>query len=170
MLKNLLRYLYVDDSTTSSNSFNQGVKFYTVAKKYLSNGGFGLRKWATNDLQLRDYVNNHEQPLESSEISENELAYVENELGISDKYRIVFWLKWNIGKDIFEFEFSDIAESGLGLVYTKRNILKIGASFFHPLRLVCQVVLVVLSFRKAVEVEVEISSAMLWSDSEIDIY
>ena len=119
---------------------------------------------------MRDYINNHEQPLESSEISENELAYVENELGISDKYRIVFWLKWNIGKDIFEFEFSDIAESGLGLVYTKRNILKIGASFFHPLRLVCQVVLVVLSFRKVLEVEVEIRSVTLWSDSEIDIY
>ena len=39
------------------------------------------------------------------------------------------------------FEFSDIAESELGLVYTKRNILKIGASLFYPLRLVCLVVL-----------------------------
>ena len=38
-------------------------------------------------------------------------------------------LNWNIDKDIFVFEFNDIAESGLGLVYTKRNILKIGASF-----------------------------------------
>ena len=39
------------------------------------------------------------------------------------------------------FEFSDITESGLGLVYTRRNILKIGATFFDPLRLVCPVVL-----------------------------
>ena len=50
-------------------------------------------------------------------------------------------LNWNIDKDIFVFELSDIAESGLGLVYAKWNILKIGASFFDPLGLVCPVVL-----------------------------
>ena len=47
---------------------------------------------------------------------------------------------WNIDKDIFVFEFSDVAESGLGLVYTKRKILKISASFFNPWGLVCPVV------------------------------
>ena len=132
VLKKLLRNLYVDDSTTSFNSFNQGVEFYIIAKKRLSNGGFDLRKWATNDPKLRDYINNHEQSLESSEISENELTYVENELGVSDNYRKVLGLNWNIDKDIFVFEFSDIAESGLGLVYTERNSLKISASFFDP--------------------------------------
>ena len=33
VLKKLLRDLYVDDSTTSFNSFNEGVEFYTIAKK-----------------------------------------------------------------------------------------------------------------------------------------
>ena len=42
LLKRLLRDLYVDDSTTSFNSFNKGVKFYATAKKCLSNGGFDL--------------------------------------------------------------------------------------------------------------------------------
>ena len=74
VLKKILRDLYADDSTTSFNSFNQGVEFYTIAKKYSSNGGFDLRKWATNDHKLRDYINNHKQPLEPSEISENELT------------------------------------------------------------------------------------------------
>ena len=89
VLKKLLRDLYVDDSTTSFNLFNQGVEFYTMAKKCLSSGGFDPQKWATNDPKLRDYINNHEQSLESSEISENELTHhVENELGVSDNYRI----------------------------------------------------------------------------------
>ena len=70
MYRKILRDLYVDDSTTSFNSFNQGVEFYTIAKKCLSNGGFDLRKWATDDPKLRDYISNHEQSLESSEISE----------------------------------------------------------------------------------------------------
>ena len=39
------------------------------------------------------------------------------------------------------FEFSDIADNELGLVYTKWDILKIGASFLDPLELVCPVVL-----------------------------
>ena len=42
VLKKLLRNLYVDDSTTSFNSFNQGVEFYVIAKKCLSNRGFDL--------------------------------------------------------------------------------------------------------------------------------
>ena len=66
MLKMLLRDLHVDDSTSSLNSFNQSVEFYTIAKKYLSNCGFDLRKVATSDPKLRDYINNHEQPLNSS--------------------------------------------------------------------------------------------------------
>ena len=60
--------------------------------------------------KLRDYINNHEQPFESSEISENELTYVENELGVTDNYRKVLVLNWNIDKDIFLVEFSDAAE------------------------------------------------------------
>ena len=52
VLKRLLRNLYVDDSTISFNSFNQGVEFYTIAKKYLSKGGFDFRKWETNDPKL----------------------------------------------------------------------------------------------------------------------
>ena len=60
--------------------------------------------------KLRDYINNHEQPFESSEISEIELTYVENELGITDNYRKVLVLNWNTDKDIFVVEFSDIAE------------------------------------------------------------
>ena len=78
---------------------------------------------------MRDYLNNHEQSLESNEISENELIYAENEPSVSDNYRKVLGLNWNIDKDIFVFEFSDIAESGLGLIYTKQNILKIIALF-----------------------------------------
>ena len=62
----LLRDLHVDDSTSSLNSFNQSVEFYTIAKKYLSNCGFDLRKAAASDPKLRDYINNHEQPLNSS--------------------------------------------------------------------------------------------------------
>ena len=59
--------------------------------------------------KLRDYINNHEQPFESSEIRENELTYVENELGVTDNYRKVLVLNWNTDEDIFVVEFSDIA-------------------------------------------------------------
>ena len=109
-----------------------------------------------NDPKLRDYINNHEQSLESSEIIENELTYVENELGASDNYQKVLGLNWNIDKDIFMFEFSNISESGLGLVYTKPNILKISVSFFDPLSLVCPVVLQAkLLFHELCELKVD---------------
>ena len=103
--------MHVDDSTFSFDSFNQGVEFYIL--RCLSNGGLDLRKWATNDPKLRDYINNHEQSVESSETGENELTYVENELGVSDNYWKVLGLNLNIDKEIFVFEFSDIAESNI---------------------------------------------------------
>ena len=95
--------MHVYDSTASFNLFNQGVEFYAIAKNCLFNGGFDLRRWAANDPKLKDYVTNHEQSLESSSISENELIYVENDLGVSYKYWKVLGLNWNIDKDIFVF-------------------------------------------------------------------
>ena len=71
---------------------------------------FWSSKMGNKRSKLRDYINNHEQPFESSEISEIELTYVENELGITDNYRKVIVLNWNTDKDIFVVEFSDIAE------------------------------------------------------------
>ena len=81
--------------------------------KCLSHGGFDLRQWATIDLKLRDYINSYEQSLESGKISENELTYVENELGVSDNYRKVLVLHCNIDKSIFVFEFSQCDRVGL---------------------------------------------------------
>ena len=49
-----------------------------------------------------------------------------------------------------------MTESGLGLLYTKQNILKISTSFFDPLRLVCRVVLQAkLLFQELCELKVD---------------
>ena len=54
------------------------------------------------------------------------------------------------------FEFRDIADSELGLVYTKWDILKIGGSFLDPLELVCPVVLQAkLLFQELCELKVD---------------
>ena len=52
----LLLDLYMDDSSTSVNSVEEGKEFHDKAKWYLAKGGFNLRKWDTNSVELRKLI------------------------------------------------------------------------------------------------------------------
>ena len=90
----------------------------------MSTGGFNLRKWDYNDETVKRLIYNNN----SKFIKDNEIRKV---LGIN----------WNISRDELEPEFSDLAKLALQLPGTKRNILKITAMFYNPLRLVSPIVL-----------------------------
>ena len=153
LLEKVLRDLYVDDSTTSLNEVSEGMEFYLKSKRYLSEGGFNLRKWATNDKELREFIDSKEN-IESSDM--NDLTYVENELGVSENFRKVLGINWDVDKDVLVFELIEIANNGLSLGYTKRNILRISASFFDPLGLICPIVLQAkLLFKELCELKVD---------------
>ena len=58
VISKLQRDLYVDDPTTSVKSVDEGINYYEKSKTYMKNGiGFNLRKWATNDPELRSFIN-----------------------------------------------------------------------------------------------------------------
>ena len=55
-VENLL-HLHIDDSVNSFNKLNDCVKFYKVSKSCLSEAGFDLRKWISNDYRFENYIN-----------------------------------------------------------------------------------------------------------------
>ena len=158
VLLKLLRDLYVDDNTTSVDDYFQGTNFYDKAKYYFAQGGFNLRKWVTNDKKLQKYMDGHENG-KANNISEacvDEVSYAKEELGVDNNYKKVLGINWDIPNDEFVFELKDIASSGLSLPYTKRNILKISATFFDPLGFICPVVLQAkLLFQKLCQMKVD---------------
>ena len=56
VVSRLQRDLYVDDSAVSVDSVEEGVRFVNVSKEIMEEGGFKLRKWETNDIQLREMI------------------------------------------------------------------------------------------------------------------
>ena len=52
----LINSLYVDDVTVGLYSPEEGCKFYNKAKVWLAEGGFNLRKYVTNSLELWEMI------------------------------------------------------------------------------------------------------------------
>ena len=47
--------LYMDDTTNSFKDIDTAIMFYNKIKMCLTEGGFELRKWETNDSTIRDF-------------------------------------------------------------------------------------------------------------------
>ena len=123
--------LYVDDSTSGIDDVAEGVDFYHKAKAILSAGGFDLRKWITNDSNLQSYINDQENIItdKNSDINDN-VTYLESQLIENDSlFAKVLGIDWDTETDEFVFRFTNFIEKARTLEPTKRNILKVAASF-----------------------------------------
>ena len=133
VVSRLQRDLYADDSAVSVDSVEEGVRFVNVSKEIMEEGGFKLRKWETNDIKLREMTHD--------EMGQDDcLTYAKEELG----------LNWDTVTDDIVFEISRFGVNGLSLPATKRNILRISASYFDPIGLICPVVLQARLFFKEI--------------------
>ena len=141
VLAKLLRDLYVDDCTVSVDDEMQGMNFFEKAKMYFAEGGFNLRKWMTNNRTLQKFIDSSEKVVIDDFVEQENVSYAKEELGIHDKYKKVLGVSWDLNTDELIFEMEQLASNGLKLSYTKRNILKISASFYDPMGLICPVVL-----------------------------
>ena len=110
-----LQDLYVDDSTSGCNTVDEGKAFYEKSMSIMSSGGFVLRKWVTNSKELQSFFN-------EKEGKESQI-----------RFQKVLGVEWDLELDEFVFNFSKIIELARSLPTTKRNVLKVAATFFDPL-------------------------------------
>ena len=52
----MLKDFYVDDVTSGTKTIKQGKEFYEKPKLILSEAGFDLRKWVTDDIKLQKFL------------------------------------------------------------------------------------------------------------------
>ena len=115
-VERLVKDLYVDDSISGCFTVEEGVKFYEKSKSMLSAGGFCLRKWITNNNELQTFFDSRE--------------------GIEPKMQRfikVLGVEWDLSEDEFIFNFEEIVKLAQSIPLSKRNILRIAATFFDPL-------------------------------------
>ena len=111
---------YVDDLTTGVSS-TEGVHLYKKVRIRFMEANFNVRKWRTNDLALRNLIND----------SEKDPSYNEKVLGIP----------WDNQEDKLILGVSEIFAKAEDVKPTKRNILRVIASIYDPVGYLAPIVI-----------------------------
>ena len=109
----------------------------------MSEGGFKLRKWLTNDDEVRKKIQTDSACNEAQRpASEEDDSYAKSSLhALGSKGQKVLGLAWDFDEDTVSLDLAVIAKQSEGLPATKRNTLKLLAGIFYPLGIIRPVTL-----------------------------
>ena len=146
--------LYVDDFAFSMNSENDCFELYAKLKSCFAEGGFNMRKWATNSPTLAERIRKAEEKTatKSAEIkrpnnSELDISIDNSSFSetisnaICDNNDIkVLGIPWNRNDDTLKYEFSNFIAASESENVTKRTVLSTTAQFFDPVGLLSPII------------------------------
>ena len=141
-VKKMVDSFFVDDLVTSCDSIQEAGELYDKAKTRLAEGGFTLRKWKTNDINLASKIIESESKDGNDKGGEN--SYAKEIFGIPvEKGRItkVLGVAWNIDEDKIEVDLSKVLQN-VSKNPTKRRILSTLGAVFDPLGLISPITVV----------------------------
>ena len=99
----------------------------------MSEAGFDLRKWVTNDSKLQNFFDSQDNS-KTKILNETDIIFSEEQFGpTKNNYKKVLGLEWDIQNDEIVFQFEPFICLAKSLTPTKRNVLKVCASFYDPL-------------------------------------
>ena len=109
------------------------------ASERLEDGGFKLRKWLTNNTELRDLIKCSQNS--DHNLSNDQATYAKVMLGGTEPGgEKVLGLHWNCETDMFSFQFVEFIEKAKGLIMTKRNLLSLLSGLYDPLGIISPIV------------------------------
>ncbi|KAK3751264.1 hypothetical protein QZH41_001452, partial [Actinostola sp. cb2023] len=105
----MLEGFYVDDLVTGGNDIEEVIQLYEKAKERMQSGGFKLRKWITNDEQVRGYITREEVGAQC-EKGKDEISYAQTTVGVQmgSKGQKVLGLEWEREQDKIVFDLTAI--------------------------------------------------------------
>ncbi|XP_028404090.1 uncharacterized protein LOC114526763 [Dendronephthya gigantea] len=132
----MLRGFYVDDLATGEKSTERAYLLYTKARERLAEGGFNLRKWRTNNNELRLRIERENS--EQNGAKGLEPTYAKTALACQggDQVDKVLGLEWDCVGDTIKFNFGHLTQKAQSLEPSKRNVLSLLACIFDPLGLI----------------------------------
>ena len=146
IVSEIQRSLFVDDLNTGADSVSEGHELLSVSKRIFKEGGFNLRKFATNSTELRLLVESDEALADSTVESIKEASYVEITQPSIEQAQPKIEQKvlgkiWDKEADCWVFRFDRFLEVVKTIKRTKQGLLRIFPRIFDPLGLVGPVVL-----------------------------
>ena len=138
--RNMIEGFFVDDLVTSCKSTSEAYSLYEKAKQRMLEAGLRLRKWKTNDKDMREKIARNECELERcvKENTQEDCSYAKEALGLSKDVggkTKVLGIHWDTENDIIEFQLKKVGSTSNEII-TKRGILSTLASIFDPLGLI----------------------------------
>ncbi|CAB3986889.1 Hypothetical predicted protein [Paramuricea clavata] len=132
--------LYVDDLVSCCNKLEEGKALYDRSKAILSEAGFNLRKWVTNDKELAGYIASRENGDNNLLGKDNDMTYFEaTSPNVTVEHEVVLGVEWDTTSNELIFRFDDLISKCATVKHTKRNMLSISASIFDPLGFIAPV-------------------------------
>ena len=139
---------YVDDLAGGVFRENETVNLYDKAQEIMKDGGFSLRKWNSNCQSFREKIKQDEErrgpsvwesPPKESESTQN-LKKEESSSAKDDKLETeqlvkILGIYWDVIRDEFRYDLSELIEYAEALPATKRCVLKLSAKIFDPIGL-----------------------------------
>ena len=165
-VREVIQSLYVDDFASGKNSFEGSFELYQKLKYRFSEGGFNMRKWASNSDKLMEMIGRQECELpstvkadvkldvEKQKVTEDDESYpkvvLNNNVVCNESEIKVLGSTWNRESDKLKFDFSVITRNVDNAPLTKRVLLSATARFFDPLGLGSPIILPLkVMFQKA---------------------
>ena len=140
------RALYVDDLNSGADEVEDGYEFFVAAKGIFQDGGFNLRKFATNSDELLKIVSRHyegENVVSCTAVDEQSYADMTQnsiERPRSEVEQKVLGVVWNKQADTLVFRFESLLRYTKDIKFTKRTLLRLIARIYDPLGLICPIV------------------------------
>ena len=125
-------------------------ELYLKSKTTLAEGGFNLRKFATNSVALNNMIESNECNLAPSNVDMSgripeDKTYIKDLLGAKqehlDSEKRVLGVKWNFIQDDLIFDLNELAILVKKTSPTKRQIVAITTKFYDPLGFISPVVI-----------------------------
>ena len=142
-MQKVLESFYVDDLVSGDSTVKKTLELHDNCKTRMASGGFRLRKWLTNSVEVSKEIDCQEKQMGNLKGSTNdEESYAKLSLGgtegdsTSHKVLGQVWDK----KEELKIEIGKVGEKAKALPPTKRSLLSVLASLLDPLGLINPVI------------------------------
>ena len=147
--------LYVDDLAGGVSNDKETENLHDKAQAIMKEGGFTLRKWNSNSQSFRERIEKDKESkirqtetkgpkIEETPTSEergthqhvgSESTDVETVNSETEQFVKILGIYWDVIRDEFRYDHSDLIEYADSLPVTKRSVLKLSAKIFDPIGL-----------------------------------
>ena len=150
IVEEIQRSMFVDDLISGADSVSDEHTLFTTAKLIFKEGGFNLRKFATNSSELRSIIE-AEMNSKSEKVTKEgegeiyssfaEMTQQSFENPKTSNEQKVLGVVWNKEADKWIFRFDALIEVAQKLKRTRRGLLQLFARIYDPLGLISPILI-----------------------------